>query len=102
MFGSLDHLDRGKVAHFGRYSLREQNLRQTDGAWVGVVGGPHDLERRDHRVAHVRGSPAHAEVDVDKGCGVALEPAGLEGDGTAADGPFGAVLRGGHAAAWRS
>ena len=31
---------------------------------------------------------------------MALEPAGLEGDGTAADGPFGAVLRGGHAAAW--
>ena len=60
MFGSLDHLNRGQVAHLGRYSRGEQNLRQTDGARVGFVAGPHDLEGRDHGMAHVRGSRAQA------------------------------------------
>lgn len=58
-----------------------------------------------HGERHVRGTVvgtigAESEIKVEEGGGVALEPAGLDGDGAAVDGPESAVGGGAHAAAW--
>ena len=53
----------------------------------------------DERVRHVEGLVAEAHVDVDVGGRMVCEPAGLKGDGTAGDGPVGAVGGRAHATA---
>jgi len=63
------------------------------------------LKDGNHREGHVGWSAswsggAKSEVHVEECGGVALEPAGLEGDGAASYGPEGAVCGCGHAAAW--
>ncbi len=74
---------------------------QAECARVWVLCGPYDLEGRHHVEGHVEWDLAEADVDVEEGGGVALEPARLDGEGAALDGPFGAVRGHGHAAAWK-
>jgi len=80
-------------------------LRQADRAGVRVLARPNDLEDRNHGEGHVgrsivRSVGAEAQIDVDEGSGVALEPAWLESDSTTGYGPLGAVGCCWHAAAW--
>lgn len=58
------------------------------------------MEHGQHGVAVVKGLVAETHVDVEEGEGVAGEPARLDGDGAAFEGPFCAVGGCGHAAAW--
>lgn len=101
MLRRLHHLDSRLVANFHTNIRRQRDLRQTEGAGVRVVGRAGDLEGRDDGVAHVLGGLAEAKVDIDQGSLVAREPSGLDCDGAAQDGPFGAVLGCWHAAAWK-
>lgn len=96
MLCNLHHLNRSIVPSLDAGICGKRHLRQTDCSRVRVRAGPDDLEGRDHGVAHVRRSTvgaigAVAEVDVHEGGLVALEPAGLDGDGTACCGPVGSV-----------
>lgn len=96
MHGELNDLDGGVVPRLDGGVCGERHLGQADGARVGVLAGPEDLEGRDHGEAHVPGAivravGAEAHVDVEEGGGVALEPARLEGEGAARRGPVGAV-----------
>jgi len=95
----LNDLDCGVVAHVDRQVGWYGDLWQADRARVGLGRGANDLEGRNHDVRHVRWNCSQAQVHVDEGRGVALEPAWLDGDGAAADGPFGAIRGGGHSAA---
>lgn len=95
--GVLDHLDGGVVARLDGDVGRHGQLGNADGARVGVAAGAEDLEGRVEGLGHVVGTVVRAvcpetDVDVNVGRGVALEPAGLEGDGAASRGPVGAVL----------
>lgn len=94
--GKLNNLDGGVVAGRDGGVGRQRDLGQAHRARVGVLGWAEDLEGRDHGEAHVPGAivgtvGAEAHVDVEEGCGVALEPARLEGDGAACRGPVCAV-----------
>lgn len=60
------------------------------------------MKYRNHGVRHVGRDGAEAHVDIKEGRRVADVPARFEGDGTAGDGPKGAVCRSWHAAACRS
>lgn len=100
MHRGLNYLNRRIRAQDGRIIRRQRHLRQTNRARVGLLGGPGDLEDGDHGQGEVLRHGAFAQVDVHVGGGVALEPAGLQGDGAAGDGPERAVGREGHAAAW--
>ena len=105
MYRRLDHLNGSVIAHVDSLVGGEGNLRETEGAGVRVFGGADDLEDGHHGEGHVwrtvvGAAGAEAHVHVEEGGGMALEPAGLEGDGAAADGPEGAVCCCGHSAAW--
>lgn len=96
MLCNFHHLNGGIVTSLDTRVDGQRHLGQTDSARVRVCAGADDLEGRDHWVAHVLGPPvgpvgAVAEVDVDKGGLVALEPTRLDGDGAAGGGPEGAV-----------
>jgi hypothetical protein len=100
----LDDLDGRKVTGADGDVGGRRDLRQADGARVRVARGPEDAELGNHGQAHVQRAVigavgAEAEVDEDLRLGVALEPAGLEGDGTACRGPVRPVRGGGDAAA---
>ena len=97
----LDDLDRRVVADLDRRINGEGDLRETECSWIRVLGRADELDAVEHRIRHVGWDGAEPEIDVDVGGGVALEPAGLEGDGAAFDGPFRAVGRGREAAAWK-
>lgn len=99
MLRRQNHLNRRIITHIHRMPRRQRHLRETDCPRIRQVTGPLEGKRLDHGVAHVGRDGAEAHVHVDEAGGVAWEPAGLEGDGAAADGPVGAVGRGGHAAA---
>lgn len=96
----LNNLDRRIIARLNCRIYRQRHLWQTERSRVRIPARPHDLECRNHRVGHVDGDGAVAEIDIEEGSGVALKPAGLDGDGAAANGPERAILRGRHAAAW--
>lgn len=101
----LYDLDGRVVAYLHGGVCWERDLWQTEGAGVGPLAGTGDLKDGHHGEGHVGGAAvgavgAEAKVDVEEGGGVALEPAGLDGDGAAGYGPEGAVARGAHAAAW--
>lgn len=100
MLCRLDDLDRRIVADFGRIIRRQRHLGKTERAIVLLIRRSHDLERGQHGVGVVERLVSVAHVDVDKSEGVAREPAGLDGNSAALQGPFGAVLGHGHAAAW--
>lgn len=91
MLGSLNNLNGRQIAHIHRYIGGQRHLWQTKGARVWVRTGADDLKRRQHGVAHVGRSGAEAEIEVEKGRLVALEPSWLYRDCAALDGPFGAV-----------
>lgn len=104
MLGQLDDLDRRVVAGVHDGIGGERDLRQADGARVGALGGAEQAKGRHHGERHVLGPVvgpvgAEAQVYVDGGLVVALEPAGLEGEGAAERRPEGSVARGAHAAA---
>lgn len=106
MHGQHDQLDGRVVPDLDLGPVRQRHLRQADGAGERVPVGAEHLERRDHGVAHVHGAAvgpvgAVAQVHVDEGRRVALEPAGLESDGAARYGPEGPVGDSFEAAAWR-
>jgi len=100
VLGYFDDLDGGIVADGGGEVGGQGHLRQAKGAVVGEVGGAGDLEDGQHDVRVVERLVAVAHVDVEHGERVALEPARLDGHGTAFERPFGAVAGHGHAAAW--
>jgi hypothetical protein len=93
MLRRLNDLNRCIVADTRRVVRRQWHLRKTKGAVVLHVRGPYD------GVAVVERLVAVAHVEVELGKGMAGEPAGLDRDGTAFEGPFGAVAGHGHAAA---
>ena len=99
MLRCLHDLNRRKIANLVSNLRRQRDLGHAEGAGVGVVGRAGDLEGRDDRVAHVLGDLAETHVDVDQSRQMAWEPAGLDGNGAAGDGPLGAVARGRHATA---
>jgi hypothetical protein len=79
----LNHLDRGVIASLDVRTRRKGYLRQADSAGIRVFAGSEDLEGGHHRVRHVGRATvgavcAEAEVHVDEGCCMALEPARLE------------------------
>ena len=100
MLGRLNDLDRRMITHLDTRVGWEGHLWEAPSARVGFVGGADELDAVHHDIRHVGRDGAEAHVDVDEGRGVAGEPAGLEGEGAAGYGPFGAVGRGGHATAW--
>jgi hypothetical protein len=106
MNSRLHHLDRRIVPNVRRgYSAREGYLREAEGARVGILRGADDLEDGHEGEGHVwwavvGAAGAEAHVHVEEGCCMSLEPARLEGDGAALDGPGGAVCGCAHAAAW--
>ena len=99
MFCRLNDLNGRQITHIHRQTGRQRNLGQTECARIRVRGGTDDLEGREHWVAHVLRYGAETEIEVEEGCGVALEPAWLNGDGAALDRPFCAVGGGWHSAA---
>ena len=99
MLRRLNNLNRRILPHNRRIINRQRYLRDADTAIIRYVVGPHDAKDGLHGQGVVVGHGADAEVDVEEGVGVALEPARLEADGAAADGPFGAVGGHGHSAA---
>lgn len=99
MLRRLNNLNRSIVPHTRRIIRRQRHLRQTKSAIILHIRGSYDGEDGQHRVAVVQWLVAVAHVEVELGEGVAGEPAGLDGDGAAFDGPFCAVGGGGYAAA---
>lgn len=99
MNSGFNDLDRRVVANVDGDVGRERNLREADCSWVRIVRWTDDLERGNHRVAHVRRDSSQSQVDVDQCRLVSLEPAWLERDRSATNGPFGSIRRGRHASA---
>ena len=92
----LDNLNGSVIPGLDGRVCGQGDLREADGARVGVLAGAQDLEGRHHGKTHVPGPivgaiGTKAHVDVEEGRGVALEPAGLEGDRAACCGPVCAV-----------
>lgn len=84
----LDDLNRRIIAYLHARIYWKRNLRQTERSGIWVLAGTNDLEDWNHREGHVGWTGVwsvctKAEIHVEECCGVALEPAGLEGDGTA-------------------
>ena len=101
MLRSLNNLNGRIVAYDSREVGRERYLRQTDAAVVQKIVGPRDAEHGLHDERVIQRDGAFAQVDVDEGVGVAVEPAWLHADGSTCYGPLGAVFGHGHAATWR-
>ena len=99
MHRALDHLNRSIPPFHRRIIRRQRHLRQTKRARVRQARGAGNLEDGHHGQGHVGRERSVAQVDVEEGGGVALEPARLNGDGSAGEGPECAVGREGHAAA---
>lgn len=102
---NLDNLDRRIVPHIHRRIRWQRHLWQTECPWVRILRWANDLEYGDHGEGHVGWSlvgsvGAESEVDVEERCGMALEPSGLDGDGSAGGGPHCAVGGCAHASAW--
>ena len=83
MHSRLHNLNGRIPPHNRRIIRRQRHLRQTKRARIRLLCGARDLEDGHHGEGHVGWEGAVAEVDVEEGGGVALEPAGLEGDGAA-------------------
>lgn len=77
--------------HMRRKPRGQRHLRQTKRPRVRIVGRSNNPKWFDHGIAHVGRDGAEAHVHVDEAFLVAGEPAGLDGDGTAGDGPFGSI-----------
>ena len=104
MHRNLHNLNCRQITRLNRMIRRQRDLGQANRAWVRSLTRPCDLENGDEGEGEVVWTvvgtvDAEAHVDVHEGCGVPLEPAGLQGDGATADGPGCAVAGGGHTAA---
>ena len=105
MNSRLYDLNRRIITDFHRRIRRQWHLRQAERAWIRILAWSNNLEDWNHGERHVGWSAvwavcAESQVHVEEGCGVALEPAGLEGDCSAAYGPFCSICGRWHAAAW--
>lgn len=87
MLCGLNDLDGRIVAHLGGEVGREGHLRQTETPVVLHVAGTEDLEDWLHGEGVVRRDAPGTQVDVEESGGMAGEPAGLDPDGAAGDGP---------------
>lgn len=87
----LDDLDCGIVPYYRCVVCWKWDLRYADTAVVCEVVWTNDSEYRLHRQRIVAWYSAVTEVNVHESVRVALEPAWLNTDGAAANGPFGAV-----------
>ena len=101
MLRGLNNLNRRILADDGGIVRGQRYLRYADAARVFGVVGPDDAEDRLHDEGVVFRHGAVAEVDIHQGLTVSTEPARLQADGAASDGPFGAIGGHGHAAAWK-
>lgn len=104
MLRCLNHLDRNVVSDVEGQVRWQWHLRQAECPVVGDVVGADDLEGWHHNVRHVwwrdLARSVDADVDVEECVVVALEPAWLDGEGTAFDWPECSVCAHGHSAAW--
>lgn len=99
VFRRLNDLDSRFVADVDSDIGGQRHLRQTKCTRVWVIGRAGDLKRRHDGVAHVLGHRTETDIDINQGSRVTREPAGLNGDCSTANGPFGAVGGRGHASA---
>lgn len=104
MRSKFHNLDGSQIASLDDGAGGQRDLREADGTGVGVLGRAEQLEGRDHGVGHVHGTVvgsvgAEAQVDVEEGRLVALEPSRLECDGAAGRRPVGPVGCGAYSAA---
>ena len=89
----LDDLYRRIVPFVHSDVGRKRHLRHAEFlARVGFIIGARDLPHLLHGQRVVAGHGAKAQVDVEEGGAMAGEPARLEGDGAAVNGPVGSVL----------
>lgn len=87
MLRRLHHLNGCIIAYLRRVIRRQGHLREAEAAVVLLVRRAEDLEDLLHGEGVVLWNGAFAQVDVEEGGGVAGEPAGLDADGAAGDGP---------------
>lgn len=97
VLGNLHNLNRSQITGLDTDVGGQWYLRQADSSRVRIIRRTGNLEGRHHWVAHVLGNLAEANVDVYQGRRMAREPARLQSDGAATDGPVSAVCRGWHA-----
>ena len=95
----LDQLNCCVVSNIDCKIGWKRNLGETEGSRIWILAGADNLHAIEHDIRHVRRICAKAQIDVDEGSSVSLEPSRLECDGTAFQRPLGAVCRGGHSAA---
>lgn len=100
MLGSLDDLDGGIVADVHGDVCWKRHLWYTELALVHGIRWSENLENRDHGMRHVQWLSAQSQVDVEECFRVALKPARLDTDSTAANRPFCSVCRSWHTTAW--
>ena len=91
MLRNLNDLDGGVVPYYCCVVCWKWDLWYADTAVVCEVVWTDDSEYRLHRQRIVAWYGAVTEIDVHESVRVALEPAGLNTDGAAANRPFGAV-----------
>ena len=92
MLRQLNNLNGRILPDDSRIIDRQGHVRETHTARVDGVLRARDLEHGLHDHREVLRQAAVPEVDVHEGRCVAAEPAWLEADGAAADGPEGAVF----------
>lgn len=77
MLRQQNNLDRRILPNHCRIVDRQRYMRQTYRSRVNRIRGPRDPEDGLHDHREVFGQGAVAQVDVEQGFGVAVEPAGL-------------------------
>lgn len=88
----LHDLDRGHVTLVRLDAFREGNSGQADCAVVRIVRRACQVEHGDHDGRVIGGLLSETNVDVHESALVAAVETGLDGDGTAVQGPVGSVL----------
>lgn len=102
MHSGLYYLDRSVVTDFHRCVRWERDLWKTEGTRIGSFAGTRDLEHWYHGEGHVwwstiRPISSEAQVDVEEGRSVPLEPTRLDGYSSTTDRPICSVCRCSHA-----
>ena len=99
MLRQLNHLYRRIGADPGRIVGGQRHLRETEVAVVLLIAGTGDLEDCLHGQGVAGRDGVIAKIDVKEGGGMAGEPAWLNADGAAGNGPEGSICRHWHASA---
>jgi hypothetical protein len=102
MHGDFDNLNSGIVTGLDVGAGRQRDLRDAHGAGVWVLARSKELKERHHWIGHVRRAivwaiRSKAQINVEEGLSMALEPARLEGYGAACCRPKCPVRRRPHA-----